>query len=157
MEERSFHWTVVDERHTAKSADWFWAVGLITITICISAIFLEDILFAVLIFIAGGIFIYNALQGPRTTKCEINKRGIIMNGYLYPYENIESFCFEIDHHSGQDWHEIILKLRKGMSAIVTIPAEGLDPETVRSILLEKLKEENLEEPALSKLMKHLGF
>jgi hypothetical protein len=96
MEERSFHWTVVDERHTAKSADWFWAVGLITITICISAIFLEDILFAVLIFIAGGIFIYNALQGPRTTKCEINKRGIIMNGYLYPYENIESFCFEID-------------------------------------------------------------
>ena len=53
MEFSIIAWEAPEYYHTDKTADWFWTLGIITVTIVIVSLLLGNILFAIFVLIAA--------------------------------------------------------------------------------------------------------
>lgn len=153
MEDFSLKWQAPEYHHYQRGADWFWAVGIITISIVVLAFFFNNALFGVLILLSAIILITFVVRQPKIIDYEINVRGITINNELHPYLTLESFWTET---RGGD-PRIILKSKKIIMPMIIIPVHDDDVDDVNSILREFIEEKELHEPASHKIMDYLGF
>lgn len=153
MEKVSLTWQAPEYNHYERSTDWFWAVGIITLSIAILAFIYNNALFGILILLSAGILVFYAIREPMFVDYEINHRGIIINKNLHPYLTIESFWIETRHGEPK----IILKSKKNLLPYIIIPLHEESIDDVASVLTEFLDEKELQEPASHKVMEYLGF
>ena len=146
-------WDAPEHIHTEKNNDWYWAVGIITITAVALTIIFKDIIFGVFLIVAAFALIVHASKKPKIVHCEINDRGIIIDNTLYPFLNLESFW--IDAH--QRPAKVIIKSYKTFMPYITIHIEEVDPEQVRDILLNYIAETEHTEPLSQKILERFGF
>ena len=153
MENLPLNWSAPEYHHYQRSTDWFWAVGIITLSIAILAFFFDNALFGVLILLSAGILIFYTLRVPNNVEYEINQRGIVVGKELHPYLTIEAFWMET--RSGEP--KIILKSKKTVMPYIIIPVHDDDADEMATILREFLEEKELQEPTSHKVMEYLGF
>ncbi len=146
-------WDAPEHHHTEKNNDWYWAVGIITITIAALAIIFNNIIFAILIIVSSFALVVHAAKKPRIIHIEINDRGIVIDKILYPFLSLESFW--IDAHEVPS--KILLKSHKTFMPYITVHIEDVDPESVREILLNYIAETEHIEPLSQKLLEKFGF
>ena len=151
--EDSLKWSAPEYNHYQRSTDWFWAVGIITISITVLAFIFDNALFGILILLSAGILIFFALRVPEEVEYEINNRGIIVGKDLHPYLTIESFWVETRNNDPK----IILKSKKAIMPFIIIPLHEDSVDEVSAVLREFLEEVELAEPASHKVMEYLGF
>lgn len=156
MEENSIRWIGYEYEHTDKTADWFWAVGIISLCIAIISIIYDNTLFAIFIVIAGLMAITLAKRPPEIVEYALTPKGIMIDGKIYLYKSIHSFW--IDTHI-KEHPELLLKTRKNLTRLLVIPiAHGAgDPHKIRDYLLQALPEEHIEEPLSHVIMRKFGF
>lgn len=153
MEKVSLTWQAPEYNHYQRSADWFWAVGIITLCITILAFVFHNALFGILILLSAAILIFYAIREPGTVDYEINQRGVAVGKELHPYLTIESFWIE----TRTSEPKIILKSKKTIMPYIIIPLHEESIDDVASVLSEFLEEKELQEPASHKIMEYLGF
>ena len=146
-------WDAPEHIHTEKNNDWYWAVGIITITAVALAFIFKDIIFAIFIIVAAFALIVHASKKPKIIHCEINDRGVVINDILYPFLTLESFW--IDAHERPA--KILIKSHKTFMPYITIHIEEVDPEKVRDILLNYIAETEHTEPVSQKILERFGF
>ena len=150
-------WEAFEHIYQEKTADWFWAVGIIVIGITVTAILLGNLLFAVLILISGFALVISAVKKPDLVRFGITERGITIEDTLYPYTTLESFWIE-EPEAGIGPAKLLIKSEKLFMPHIVIPlTDEIDTEILRDLLLEVMKEEEHHEPAAQKLMEYLGF
>ena len=146
-------WNAHQYIHTDKTADWYWIVGIITITITVVSIILNNIIFGILILIASFTLSLSASKKPKVVDIYADKNGIGVGKIFYPYANLDSFWVE-----DRDAHpRIILKSQKVFMPYIPILLDDMNPQTVRNFLLQHLREEEHIEPFLEKLLIYFGF
>ena len=148
-------WQAHEYDHYERTADWYWAVSIITFSIVILSILFDDYLFAVVTLIGVFTLVLFTYRPPRLISYEIAKKGIIIEKTLYPYVNLESF-WVADHHEF-DEPKLIIKSTKVVMPYIIIPLVGIDPEEVHEVLQTVIAEEEHHEPLAHKLMEYLGF
>jgi len=153
MNNLSLKWSAPEYHHYKRSPDWFWAVGIITISIAILAFFYNNGLFGILILLSAGVLIFYVLREPQEVQYEINNRGILIGENLHPYLTIESFWLET--RFGEP--KIIIKSKKTVMPFIVIPVHEESADDVSAVLREFLEEKELTEPAAHKIMEYLGF
>jgi hypothetical protein len=153
MEDSSLKWQAPEYHHYQRGADWFWAVGIITISIVVLAFFFDNALFGILILLSAIILIVFVVRTPKDVDYEINKRGIIVDKILHPYFTLESFWIE----TRENEPKIILKSKKMVMPFIIIPLHNDSVDEVNSVLCEFLDEKEMHEPASHKIMDYLGF
>jgi hypothetical protein len=148
-------WQAHEYDHFERTSDWYWAVGIITLSIITLAILFNDFLFAVVIIIGVFCLMLYVHRKPKVVEYEINKKGIRSNKTLYIYGSIESFWVDshIEHHAPK----LILKSAKVIMPYIVIPIEGISPELIHTYLIEFLPEEEHHEPIPHRVMEYLGF
>ena len=146
-------WDAPEHIHTEKNNDWYWAVGIITITSTVLAFIFGNIIFGIFIIIASFALVTHAAKEPRTIHYEINDRGVMVDKTLFPFLSLESFW--IDAHEIPS--KILLKSHKIFMPYITIYIEEVDPEKVRDILLNYIAETEHQEPLTQKLLEKFGF
>ncbi len=146
-------WNAPEHIHTEKNNDWYWAVGIITLTAAVLAIMLNNVVFGILIIISAFALVVHSSQKPRIFHYEINDRGIIVNESLYPFLTLESFW--IDAH--QEKPKLLIKSHKTFMPFLAIYIEEVDPEEIRDILLNYIAETEHQEPISQKLLELIGF
>lgn len=151
MEKLSWH--TVEHHHTEKNTDWYWIVGIVSISIAIIAIIMNNIIFAILIIVSAFTLSLFASVKPKIMEVTLDRSGITMGQTRYPYANIQSFWVETREHTPK----LILKSKKVFMPFITAFIEDVDPDEVRHHLLQHLQEEEHVEPFLEKLMIYLGF
>lgn len=147
-------WQAFEYPHREKSNDWFWALGIITVGASVAAIFMHNILFALLIIVAGVALGLVSSREPDLVTFEISRRGIRIDDNLYPYQNLEGFW--IEDHQHMFTPKLLLKSKKWLMPVVVIPIEEVEPEDVYAALLFFLPEEELHEPFAHKIMEFVG-
>ncbi len=146
-------WQTIEYLHSKKSADWYWIVGAVAISIAVISIILNNLIFGILIIVAAFTLALFASKPPRVLDVEIGNHGVSLNHLYHPYSELDSFWIEID-----DPHpKIILKSKKVLAPFTTIFIEDIPPEEIHGILSRNLREEKHVEPFLEKLLVHLGF
>jgi hypothetical protein len=153
MENLPLKWQAPEYHHYERSTDWFWAVGIITISIATLAFVFDNALFGILVILSAAILIFYVLRQPEDIEYEINKRGIIVGKVLHPYLTIEAFWIET--RTGEP--KIIVKSKRALLPFIIIPIHDDDVDEVAAVLREFLEEKEMQEPSSHKVMEYLGF
>lgn len=146
-------WNAPEHIHTEKNNDWYWAVGIITITAVALAFIFKDIIFGIFIIVAAFALVVHASKKPKIIHCEINDRGIVIDNILYPFLSLESFW--IDAHEKPT--KVLIKSYKTFMPYITVHIDEVDPEKIRDILLDYIAETEHIEPLSQKIFERFGF
>ncbi len=153
MEYDSIRWDTVEYIHTAKSSDWFWALGIISVSIAVVAIILNNILFAIFILLSAFVLAMFAHRKPNPLEVEINKRGVRVGEYFYPHSTLESFNVVHYPHCSK----LIIKSQKMFMPYITVLIEEVDPDLVADFLDEFIPQDEHVESFGERLIEFLGF
>lgn len=151
---KSFSWQTPEYVHTERGQDWYWTVGIIAAALVATAIIFGDVLFGVVIAIAAFTLALFASRPPRTIDVEVGDKGVVISKTLFPYQSLESFSVDTVHHRGP---RLVLKSKKPLVPLVTVPVMDVDPEALKSFLERHLVPETFEQSLMQTLFEKLGF
>lgn len=149
------HWQAYEYEPREQSGDWFWAVGIVTVAIAVTAILFNNVLFAIIIILAGFSLSLYAARPPQIIDVVIDDIGIRVGRSFYPYRGLESFWIEDQH----GFPRILVKSQKLIMPYIMVPLdeEEHDPDKVRKIMIRHLPEVFHSESVFEKVLERLGF
>lgn len=145
-------WQTDEFEYYPKSNDWYWALGIITISSCVASIIYDNFLFSIFILLGGFSLAMFGVKHPRKITCSVNERGVTMDKTLYPYENIKGFTITKDKNP-----KLLLETSRVLMPILVIGIDEVDHDELRSTLLLYTTEEKIVQPFSDKIMDYLGF
>ncbi|MEK7182472.1 MAG: hypothetical protein AAB334_02680 [Patescibacteria group bacterium] len=145
------NWSALEFEYTEKSVDWFWTVWIISVGLAVLSIFLDNLLFAIIVILGAFTLSLQSVKKPRMINFEISEEGIIIDKKLYLYNTLESFWI-INKEK-----KAIVKSKKLVVPFLILPLENIDPKYLREYLIKYLKEEEMSEPMAHTIMEKLGF
>jgi len=146
-------WETIEYLHKEKTSDWYWIVGIITISIALISIILNNVIFAILIIVASFTLSLFASKKPEMITVVIDDIGITTGNMRYPYKDLESFWVE----TRDSYPRVLVKSKKILMPFISLLIEDLDPDTIRDLLSKHLPEEEHSEPLLEKILLYFGF
>lgn len=149
---QKLEWQAQEYEFHKKSPEWFWALGVIALSLVLAAVILDNFLLAVLVALGGFSLALYGARKPRIVAFKIDPRGITAGDKLYDYESIKKFWINYDPPRRK---EMFIESKKTFSPLITIELGDADPETVRNYLLRYIKEEKIEEPFITTLARIL--
>lgn len=153
MNKERITWSALEYPIRKKTADWYWALGIMAIAGAVASYILGNILFSILILLgAFTVAIYGA-RHPHVVEFEIDRGGIRSGTTLYPYSSLASFWII----EGRDESKILIQSSKAFMPYIIIPLGEENPEVVREVLLNYLMEEEHVEPFAQRIMDYLRF
>ncbi len=152
----SFRWKALDKAEE-KNWDWYWAVGIIAISLSIASSFFGNHLLGFLIVIIGITLIILESKPAEETEIMVDRRGVRVGDHIYPYQELESFW--VDEKEEQEEPVLLLKSQKLLAPMVVVPIdpEAANPGDLADYLVEFIDEEEMEEPLTQKVMEWIGF
>lgn len=156
MEEtpKSIFWEAPEHHHAEKSSDWFWVLGIIAVAGSVTSIILGNVLFGVVILLAGSTLFIAAHQKPRTIKFEVSLRGVRIDTTLYPYATLDSYYLDEENHINP---QLILKSKKFFVPLLIIPIPDEYIDEIEDLVSDRLPEEYMEEPLSHRMLELFGF
>lgn len=146
-------WNAPAHFYVEKKSDWYWGVGIVTLAIAAVCFMFGQIITGLFVVVAAVALVLHASRPPRHIYCEVNDRGVIVDGILYPFLGLESFWIPHD----QAFPRMLLKSRKTFMSLIVIYIDEIDPEEVREVMLKYIAETEHHEPFLKHLLERLGF
>jgi len=146
-------WSALEYEEKERSTDWFWALGIIAFSAAAAAVIFNNVIFAIFIILSAFTLSMYAARKPSLINIELNGKGIIVDKYLYPYQNIEKFWVD-ERPSG---NVIIIKSLKKTLPYTTVSAGQIDLEEIREYLSRHIEEEEMAEPLVQTITEYLGF
>ena len=142
MEAPTVHveWQGQEFEFTPKSSTWYWTIGVLSVGSAIAAVIVQNILFAIILLLAGGTVSLLGSRRPAMHHFKITDRGIHVGEQLFRYDNIARFAMD-DHVRDGTPAKLLFELREGLVKVMTIPLTGVDFRRVRM----ELKNQNIEE------------
>lgn len=141
--------------HTEKTADWYWALGLIAVAGAVASLLFNNVLFAILILFGAFVLALFASRKPKEVEFSLTQRGIRINAVLYPYQSLESFA--IDELTPTHVPKLIIESKQTFSPTLIIPLEHVSADHIHDYLLDFLPEDEHIEPLSHRIMEWLGF
>jgi hypothetical protein len=151
---RAVTWEAPEHNHTEKGADWFFAFTIIFIAIVLASILLGNVLFALLMAIAGLTLAIAVSRHPRVVPFAVTVRGVRINDELFPYSTLEAYYIDEEDPKGP---QLLLRSGRRIMPLLVVPLPPDYVDDVEDILRDRLPEEHLEEPLLIKILEILGF
>ena len=148
-------WVAHEYQHFEKNSEWFWALGLIGVAGAVTAIIVNNIIFAIVILIATFVLALHAAKKPEEYTFTLTQRGIRINDKLHTFQSLKSFS--IEDLSENHTPKLILESHNIFTLDIIIPLTDVDLDTVHDFLYDYLPEEDNEEPASHKVMEWFGF
>lgn len=147
------HFQTYEYEYNERNPDWFWAVGIITIALSITAIILHNVLFAFVIVLSGFVLSLYAARPPKEIDVIIDEKGIRIDDTFYAYPSLESFW--IEEHDERS--KILIKSQRLLMPYIVISLGDIDPEKISLALNQHLPKIFHSESELQKMMEYLGF
>ncbi len=151
---REVSWEAPEHHHSEKGSDWFWALGIVTISAAIAMIAFGNVLFGIVILLAGGAVALLASREPRIVTFSVSLRGVRLGNDLHPYSSLKCFYLDEDHPRNV---QLLLQSKSLLMPLIVIPVPDDAVDEIEYILEELLPEEHLEESLGHHLLEVLGF
>src|SRR3989344_1475323 len=132
-------WHAEEYCKTHRHPKWFWALGAITGTLVIIALFLlQNYFFAFFLVIAGLLIGWFAVRIPRTIRFGIVKDGIMIDQRLHEFKEMKSFWIFYDPPL---FNELSIVTKKVIMPHLVIQLGEMPSEKIRNTLRQFLLEE----------------
>lgn len=152
-------WSALEYEEKERSADWFWALGVIIVTSSIASIIYSNYFFATLLILSGVLLAFFAVKKPEIIHYELNNKGLKIGTRLYPYENIKSFWVQIDHSGEIEIKPtLFIKTERLFMPVISIPIENEMAREIHEVFISiNIPEEETKEHPSEKIIEYLGF
>ena len=156
MEEvtQAITWEAPEHHHIEKGSDWFWVLGILAVSGSIAAFFFGNFLFAVLILIGAGTMALLAGRQPAVIPFSVSTRGVRVGDTLYPYSTLDAYFIEEESPLGP---QLLLRSKRIHMPLIILPLPEEYIHDIEDLLLDRLPEEELEEPLANKILEFFGF
>ncbi|MEN9920849.1 MAG: hypothetical protein RL538_742 [Candidatus Parcubacteria bacterium] len=151
---RGVSWEAPQHHHVEKGNDWFFALAIIVIALIVVAILLDNVLFALLIGIAGGVLAMSAAKRPAIVPYAVTVRGVKVEDELFPFSTLVSFHIDEEDTRGP---QLLVKTNRRSVPLLVLPLPPEHIDDIESILKERLLEEYIHEPLSLKILELFGF
>lgn len=148
-------WSAPEYSHRERNNDWFWALGLITIVACGLAIWKENYVFAIFLFLSGCSLALFSLRHPPDVTYTIETKGLSMGKDLHSWKSIKSFNMKKIEDGGYD--KLMIETSKYMLPIYTIPIPKEYEPHIKETLLKVIPRSEIDESPSMVFMEKLGF
>ncbi len=151
---RAVSWEAPQHHHIDKKGDWYFAFVVIVVSLVLSAILFGNTLFALVLAVGGVVLAVATARRPSIVLHSVSVRGVRIGDEFYPFSQLLAYYIDEDDPKGPQL--LLLSNHRFMPLIImTLPDDYIDD--VENIVREKLPEEHLEEPFLTKILEVLGF
>lgn len=159
MEEYHITWSAPEHEHREHTADWYWAVGIITVSLAIAFILLGNMLLSLILILGIGSLLLHAKNPSQMVEHEISRNGIRSGNKLRPWHTLEAFWI-LEEQTANKIHvspKLLLISEKRYMPQIVIPLDNAPLKEVHQTLAKMLEEVPQAEPFASRLMRMLGF
>ncbi|MHB1118037.1 MAG: hypothetical protein ACYCZ7_00700 [Minisyncoccota bacterium] len=159
MDEGKISWNAPSYDQQEHSADWYWATGIIAVSLAIAFFIAHNALLSLIIIIGVGTLLAYAKQPPEMIEYELSRRGVRAGKTLYPWESLESFWILEERQTEKEYAspKILLTSQKPFMPQIVIPLGTAPIEEVRDALANMLPEEPRIESLPDRIIRKLGF
>jgi hypothetical protein len=149
-------WEGREYDHNPKSADWYWALGIVGVAGAIAATLFGNYLFALLIIIASAALAIHAAKEPPVHRFRLAEQGLVIGEELHPFERMTSFSV-LEDIKGELPPMISIKTESWLSPHLIIPLAGVDADAVYAYFLEHVDEDEHRHSFTDLVAAWLGF
>lgn len=152
-------WVAPEYEHREHGNDWFWAVGIITVSLAVAFVIIGDTLLSIIILLGMGMLLYHAKHEPKNIEYELSKKGVRTGATLYPWETLESF-WVLEKYGGKNEDlqpKLLLTSKKALMPHLVILLSETVLEEVHQSMSHMLPEIPQVEPLPERLMRIVGF
>jgi len=149
-------WEGREYDHNPKSADWYWALGIIAVAGGVASILFGNYLLAALIVIAAAALALHAAKEPPLHHFRLVEEGIIIGEELHPFEHMISFTV-LEDIEGEFPPMLSIKTDHWLSPHLVIPLAGVDADAVYAYFLKHVDEDEHKHTFSDLVAAWLGF
>lgn len=149
-------WTGREYDHNPKSADWYWALGIVGVAVALAALLFGSYLLAVLVVIAAASLALHSAKRPSEHRFRLVEQGLLIGDDLHLFERMTSFC-TLEDVEGELPPMLSIKTESWLSPHLVIPLEGVDADLVYSHFLEHVDEDVHHHTVVDLVAAWLGF
>lgn len=147
-------WDAHEYEHKERNPDWFWAVGIISVSVAVTSIIFGNIIFGILVLIAAFTLSMFASRPPQHLHVLVDENGVTRDKVRYPFSTLKSFWIDTEHPH----KKIIMQSEKMFMPLIVVPlGDNVDVEELHENLSLFLKEEPHSLPFIEMLLERLGF
>ncbi|HUX81007.1 MAG TPA: hypothetical protein VMV38_01645 [Candidatus Paceibacterota bacterium] len=132
-------WEGYEYDHSPKSADWYWALGIIAVAATIVAILFASPLLALLIITATIVIALHATKRPPLHHFRLVDTGLMIGDDFHPYERMTSFSV-LEDIEGELPPMLSIKTESWHSPHLVIPLAGTDADLLYAHFLDNVDE-----------------
>lgn len=150
-----FSWNTYEYEHREKSADWYWALGILVVVGATIAFISKNLLFGFLILMGG--FMLGLFAGKKNDplEIEISQRGVRINGETIDFNSITGFWMYRTPHGIR---KLILKTSRNLIPVVVLPLpDEMKATDLRDFLMKYIPEQEMREGFVDLLLERIGF
>ena len=134
-----FEWDGREYEPSPKSADWYWALGIIATASVIACILFANYLFALLIVAATVSIALHAAKHPPLHHFRVVERGLFIGEEMHLFEHIISFSM-LEDIEGKLPPVLSLKTDSWIAPHMMIPLNGVNADALYEFLLHHIDE-----------------
>lgn len=151
----SFFWETIEFEFKEKRKDWYWIVGVVALGLIITAIVIENYLFAFLVGMSAFLMINLAAKKPLSLSVEISEQGIKIYNEMYSYETLYSFWIT---YNKDDTPLLLLLSDRPVSPIISLTIdEDINLLELREYLSQFIEEQEMKESLTDRIITKIGF
>src|SRR5665213_1654558 len=126
-------WQGKEYEYDEKTADWYWALGIIATAAVLACILLGDFLLALLIIVAAVAIGLQSAKRSAMHRFSLTDHGLVINSDLYPYDKMYSFSI-LEYIDETVPPKLSIKTAHLLASHLVIPLEGVDAISVYEFL-----------------------
>lgn len=149
-------WEGREYDHSPKSADWYWALGIVAVAAALASVLFSNYLLAVLIVIATVALALHAAKVPPLHRFRLVEQGLIIGDELHSFERMLSFSV-FEDVEGVLPPLLSIKNENWLSPHIVIPLAGVDADVVYAYFLSHVDESEHKHTFVDLVAAWLGF
>ncbi len=155
-EQTIFEWHGKEIAPDARSADWYWALGIVAIGLMVVCVLLNNFLLAIVVLAGAITTTLLAAKRPRIHRFSITETGITIDTKHYPFADMLHFSV-FEYIDATKPPALSIKTKRLLSPHLLIPIMDHDPVAVYEYISIHLPEGNHEESFVDKVVELMGF
>jgi hypothetical protein len=134
-----FEWEGREYEHNPKSADWYWALGIVAVAGSVASILFANYLLVVLIVVAAVTISLHGTKHPPLHRFRVVEHGLIIGEELFHFEHMVSFSV-LEDIDGTFPPLLSIHNDSWLSPHLMVPLEGVDADAVYEYFLHHVDE-----------------
>lgn len=149
-------WEGREYDHNPKSADWYWALGIVAVASTIASILFGSFLLALLILIAAAAIAIHAAKQPPVHTFRLVEEGLIIGDDLHPFKDMTSFSV-LEDVEGELPPLLSIRSENWHSPHLVIPLTDIDVDMLYAYFLHHVDEDEHKPTFVDLVAAWLGF